>query len=116
MSSSPTSSRSGRRAAVTQAIVGRTANQHAARAAGALMIAGAVLVTVGFVVLGSRFNYPDVLEESANDILLRFHADAFVIGALFVGLALASALLVPIAWLSRHLVAETRSRTRGSWS
>lgn len=111
MNSSPTQLPT-RRPAVTPAVERRTPDQHVARAAGALMIAGAVLVTIGFVVLGSRFNYPDVLEEPANDILLRFHADAFVIGALFVGLAAASALLIPIAWLSRHLMAENRSRTR----
>jgi len=76
------------------------------------MIAGAVLATVGFSLLGSRFNYPAVLDEPAADILRAFDADALPIGALFAGLAVGSALLIPIAWLGRHLIAPDRSRTR----
>jgi hypothetical protein len=82
------------------------------RIAGGLMIAGAVFVNIGFILLGSRFNYPDVLDEPAAGILRDFHADALAIGVLFTGLAAASALLIPIAWLSRQLIAADRSRTR----
>jgi hypothetical protein len=67
------------------------------------MIAGALFVNIGFILLGSRFNYPDVLDEPAAGIPRDFHADAFTIGALFTGLVAASALLIPIAWFSRHL-------------
>ena len=87
-------------------------NTRPLRVAGALMIAGAVLVNVGFILLGSRFNYPDVLDEPATDILREFHADAGTIGGLFTGLAVASGLLIPIAWFSRHLIAADRSRAR----
>lgn len=87
-------------------------NTRPLRVTGALMIAGAVLATVGFTLLGSRFNYPDVLDEPATDILGAFHADALLIGALFAGLAVGSALLIPIAWFGRHLIADDRSRTR----
>lgn len=78
--------------------------------AGILMISGAVLANTGFTLLGSRFNYPDVLNEPATDVLQRFHADAAPIGALFAVLAAASALLIPIAWLSRRLIAPGRNR------
>jgi hypothetical protein len=75
------------------------------------MIAAAVLANVGFTVLGSRFRYPDVLDEPATKILRTFHADAGTIGALFAALAVASAMLIPIAWFSRHLIPpDTRAR------
>ena len=78
--------------------------------AGALMIGGAVLANVAFVLLGSRFDYPDVLREPAADVLRTFHADAGTIGLLFTLLAAASATLVPAAWLSRNLIAPGRTR------
>jgi hypothetical protein len=78
--------------------------------AGGLMITAAVLANTGFTMLGSRFRYPDVLTEPARDVLATFHADAAVIGALFATLAVASALLIPIAWLTRHLIAPGRTR------
>lgn len=78
--------------------------------AGGLMVGAAVLANVGFTMLGSRFNYPDVLTEPAGDVLTTFHADAPAIGALFATLAVASALLIPIAWLTRHLIAPGRTR------
>ena len=78
--------------------------------AGGLMIGAAVLANVGFTMLGSRFNYPDVLTEPARDVLTTFHGDASAIGALFTTLAVASALLIPIAWLTRHLIAPGRTR------
>lgn len=78
--------------------------------AGGLMVGAAVLANIGFNVLGSRFDYPDVLTEPAADVLTTFHADAPTIGALFATLAVASALLIPIAWLTRHLIAPGRTR------
>jgi hypothetical protein len=78
--------------------------------AGGLMVGAAVLANVGFTMLGSRFGYPDVLTEPARDVLTTFDADAAVIGALFTTLAVASALLIPIAWLTRRLIAPGRTR------
>jgi hypothetical protein len=80
------------------------------RVAGGLMVGAAVLANVGFTMLGSRFDYPDVLTEPAGDVLTTFHADAPAIAALFTTLAAASALLIPIAWLTRHLIAPGRTR------
>jgi hypothetical protein len=81
------------------------------RVAGGLMVGAAVLANVGFTMLGSRFDYPDVLTEPAGDVLTTFHADAPAIGALFATLAVASALLIPITWLIRNLIAPGRTRT-----
>ncbi len=80
------------------------------RVAGGLMVVAAVLANTGFTMLGSRFDYPDVLGEPAPEVLATFHADATTIGALFTALAVASALLIPIAWLSRHLILPGRTR------
>lgn len=87
-------------------------DKRAFQLAGALMIAGAVLANVSFTLLGSSFNYPDILEEPAGDILRQFKADSGSISAMFVVLALASALLIPIAWFSRKLIAPHRHRAR----
>ena len=62
-----------------------------------LLIAGAVLANVAFTALGSVFNYPDVLDEPARDILARFRADEGAIRLWFTVLALSAGLLAPIA-------------------
>lgn len=72
----------------TRAALGRTA---------ALLIAGAVVVNVAFLGLGTAFDYPEVLNQPPADVLVRFHANAVVIGALFLLLAAGAALLAPIA-------------------
>ncbi len=78
--------------------------------AGGLMIGAAVLANVAFTMLGSRFDYPDVLGQPAPEVLTTFSADATAIGGLFAILALASGLLVPITWLIRPLLARGRTR------
>lgn len=82
------------------------------RTAGGLMIAAAVLANVCFALLGSRFNYPDILREPATNILRQFHSDVGPVALLFAGLAAASALLIPIAWFSRHLLGPAPTRVR----
>ena len=72
----------------TGAALGRTA---------ALLIAGAVLVNVAFLGPGIAFDYPDVLNQPPADVLVRFHENGLVIGALFLLLAAGAALLAPIA-------------------
>jgi uncharacterized protein DUF4386 len=62
-----------------------------------LMIAAAVLANVGFTALGSIFNYPDVLKEPAGEVLASFRAHEGAVSAWFTVLALAAALLAPIA-------------------
>ena len=72
----------------TRAELGRTAT---------LLIAGAVLVNVAFLGLGTAFDYPDVLNRPPVEVLIRFHADQLLVGALFLLLATGAALLAPIA-------------------
>jgi hypothetical protein len=62
-----------------------------------LLIAAAVLATLGFSALGSIFNYPDVLDEPAGDVLTSFNAQEGAVSAWFVVLALSAALFAPIA-------------------
>ena len=62
-----------------------------------LLVIAAVLANVGFTALGSIFNYPDVLDDPASSILADFRAHEGAISGWFAVLALASALLAPIA-------------------
>jgi hypothetical protein len=68
------------------------------------MVVAVVLANVAFLGLGSVFNYPDILQESADD-------EGAII-TLFVLLALSAALLAPIALLLGRL-AENQL---GRWS
>ena len=62
-----------------------------------LMILAAVLANVAFTALGSIFNYPDVLDEPAGEVLAAFRDDQGAISAWFSVLALSAALLAPVA-------------------
>lgn len=77
-----------------------------------LLVAAVVLANAAFVGLGSVFNYPDVLQEPAEEILTAFREDQGVIITFFVLLALSAALLAPIAViLGRQILGEL-----GRWS
>jgi Domain of unknown function (DUF4386) len=71
----------------------------AGRIAGVLAIAAPVLLNIGFLLLASSFNYPDVLDESAEKTLREFHDNATTISLEFGLLALSAALLAPLAIL-----------------
>jgi Domain of unknown function (DUF4386) len=62
-----------------------------------LLILAAVLANVGFTALGSIFNYPDVLDEPAGEVLAAFRDNQSAVGGWFSVLALSAALLAPIA-------------------
>jgi hypothetical protein len=62
-----------------------------------LLILAAVLANVAFTALGSLFNYPDVLDESAGNVLASFRDHQGAVSAWFSVLALSAALLAPIA-------------------
>jgi hypothetical protein len=62
-----------------------------------LMIVAAVLANVGFIALGSIFNYPDVLDEPPGAVLASFRDHEGAVSAWFSVLALAAALLAPVA-------------------
>src|SRR4051795_10578043 len=62
-----------------------------------LLILAAVLANVGFTALGSIFNYPDVLDEPAGNVLADFRAHESAVSAWFSVRALSAALMAPIA-------------------
>lgn len=62
-----------------------------------LLIAAAVLTNAAFTVLGTVFNYPDVLGEPVEDILAAFRASQTTVVVWFTVMALSAALFAPIA-------------------
>jgi hypothetical protein len=62
-----------------------------------LLIIAAVLANVGFTALGSIFNYPDVLDEPAGEVLASFRDSQGAVRGWFLVLAFSAALLAPIA-------------------
>jgi hypothetical protein len=75
--------------------------QLARRAASALALA-ALLATAGFTVLGTVFEYPQILEEPVADILAVYRAHQGAVMTWFGVLVLSSALLAPAGvWLGR---------------
>jgi hypothetical protein len=62
-----------------------------------LLITAAVLTNVAFTVLGSIFDYPDVLKKPTDEILAAFVADQSAIVFWFAVMAFCSALFAPIA-------------------
>jgi hypothetical protein len=77
-----------------------------AKRTASLLILAAILANVAFTALGSVFNYPDVLDEPAGEVLAAFRDNQGAVSAWFSVLALSAALLAPIAIgvgrLSRH--------------
>ena len=63
----------------------------------ALLMAAAVLTNAAFTVLGSVFNYPDVLKEPTVDILASFRASQGQVTFWFAMMAVSAALFAPIA-------------------
>ncbi len=62
-----------------------------------LLILAAVLANVGFTALGSIFNYPDVLDEPAGQVLADFRDNQGAVSGWFSVLALSAALFAPMA-------------------
>jgi Domain of unknown function (DUF4386) len=68
-----------------------------AKLTASLLILAAVLANVAFAALGAIFNYPDVLDEPAGKVLGAFRDDQTAVSGWFAVLALAAALLAPVA-------------------
>jgi len=66
-------------------------------ATAALLVAGAVIVNVAFVGLGSAFDYPDVLGRPAGEVLDLFEQNEAAVIGWFALLAFGAGLLGPIA-------------------
>lgn len=62
-----------------------------------LLILAAVLANVAFTALGAIFDYPDVLDEPAGQVLASFRDHEGAVSAWFAVLALSAALLAPVA-------------------
>jgi hypothetical protein len=62
-----------------------------------MLILAAVLANLGFSALGSIFNYPDVLDEPAGQVLASFRDNEGAVRGWFLVLAFSAALLAPIA-------------------
>jgi hypothetical protein len=62
-----------------------------------LLMAAAVLTNAAFTVLGSLFNYPDVLKEPVADILASFRDHQGQVTFWFAVMAVSAALFTPIA-------------------
>ena len=67
------------------------------RRTAAVMVTAAVLVNVAFTGLGAVFDYPDVLEQPAADVLAAFSGSQLAVTGWFLVLALGAALLAPVA-------------------
>jgi hypothetical protein len=67
------------------------------RLTAALLIAAAVCTNLAFTVLGTVFDYPDVLQQPVDTILTLFRASATTVAGWFTVLALSAALFAPIA-------------------
>jgi hypothetical protein len=62
-----------------------------------LLLTAAVLTNAAFTVLGSVFNYPDVLKEPTSEILASFREHQGAVMFWFTVMAISSALFAPIA-------------------
>jgi hypothetical protein len=67
------------------------------RLTASLLILAAVLANAAFTALGSVFNYPDVLDEPAGQVLAAFRDNQSAVSGWFSVLALSAALMAPIA-------------------
>src|SRR3954468_2820610 len=88
----------------------RAPERTTARKAGAALALASLLAIAGFTVLGSVFEYPQILEEPTADILALFRAHQGAVMGWFGVLVLSAALLAPAGiWLGR-LVGGTLGR------
>jgi Domain of unknown function (DUF4386) len=61
------------------------------------IVTAAILTNIGFIMLGSIFNYPDVLKDPTADILIRFREHQTSVTIWFTILALSAGFFAPIA-------------------
>jgi hypothetical protein len=67
------------------------------RLTAALLVAAAVLTNTAFTVLGTVFDYPDVLKEPVDDVLAAFRDHQGAVTFWFAVMAVSAALFAPIA-------------------
>ncbi len=79
------------------------------RLAAALLIIVPATFTLCFTLLGSWFEYPDILRQPTVDILTKFQAGGASLVAVWYVLTLTALLFIPIAVLLHRALAEERS-------
>ncbi len=86
----------------THNINGSTLDRVMARRAGAALALASALAIAGFSVLGSVFEYPQILEEPTSDILALFREHQGAVKGWFFVLVVSAALMAPAGiWLGR---------------
>jgi hypothetical protein len=63
----------------------------------ALLVVAAILTNAAFTVLGSLFEYPDILKQPVDEVLAAFRGNQADVTVWFTVMALAAALFAPIA-------------------
>jgi hypothetical protein len=76
------------------------------RAAGALLIFLPLAFNAFFLLLARRFDYPDILRSTTEDILTRFQAGGVGLKLLWYGFMLTAVLLAPLAVLLGQVLAR----------
>lgn len=80
----------------------RISDRTTARRAGAALALASGLAIAGFTVLGSVFEYPQILDEPTADILALFRAHQSAVMAWFLVLVVSAGLMAPAGiWLGR---------------
>lgn len=95
----------------THIITGPSANPRgAARLAGGALAAASLLAIAGFTVLGSVFEYPQILEEPTAQILALFRENQGAVVTWFLVLVLSAALMGPAGVFLGRMVGGTLGR------
>jgi hypothetical protein len=76
------------------------------RAAGVLLILLPLAFNAFFLLLGRRFDYPDILRRPTGDILSRFQAGGVSLKLIWYGFMLTAVLLAPLAVLVGQVLAR----------
>ena len=81
-----------------------------ARLAGTCLALASILAIAGFTVLGSAFEYPQILEEPTGDILALFREHQGTVTTWFLVLVVSAALMAPAGILLGRLVGGALGR------
>jgi hypothetical protein len=84
--------------------------QTTARLAGACLALASLLAIAGFTVLGSVFEYPQILEQPTSDILALFREHHAAVAGWFLVLVVSAALIAPAGLLLGRLAGGTLGR------
>ncbi len=89
---------------------GTVPHQDTAQLAGAALALASLLAVAGFTVLGSVFQYPQILEEPTSEILALFREHQGAVVTWFLVLVVSAALMAPAGLFLGRLVGGTLGR------